>query len=989
MSAYGFVLSGMPTFQTQVEDPAGTIAVPSGPTKSAEDIQLEKFGLTWSLIESSKGNLAADKMREILSFIDDDFTPIELRCATASALLVWFSEASFDLRADVFDRFFFKTLEVIRFTLLDISVNSLSIGPGNKQRPAHYLALWLQKQCFTNNVFRARIAVDIIQLFGYLIEGRVNFADAPYDSGVQALDSEEVERAETLKVLLKCLPRDLDDELHSTFFNPEQQHAALPVLLAMHDLAEDERRCIGVAVEVAEVIGVLTADKDEALLSEFSGPLLHLVQKGHGQVLTALQRCTSFFSAQSNEFRQSISTLLPRVGFAQAAKLLEELADTNPAALLPHIDAILDRIEHEAAEEQARIMRVLLSVSLVEPQALLTSVKSAAQRTLDSLAMQANRSLFAVIIPCIKLLAAVGTWSEAAALESLSAAALIARTLHPPSQSSGQMSPTASDSSLATSLTPLPAPAPVLLNASQRPPAQQPTPSSPSRKNIALAPTAEELRLQEERLEVEAALLELFNVLKDKVAYCNLFSQSTLQAIELMRNASPSTCENILLWNSGKRARRGDRRVLLLHAGELRANQIVSSANNSPSKSTSQATKTADSAQKRSWGLFSSPSRTPSSSTSSPLKQNNDVAAIAPSPASQTMSLSQRPQPKDMPSPSSRLLSPNAAVVPLPSSSPLPIAPSSRMPPSFPSSIPFEGSNSNQINGSNVSRRLFQDAPSSLRSDTVMTSYQPPSSSLSPSAAPPMSFSEFIALQNSGALPKTSEAPQLTAAALSSRNQSAGVGYGASAKSPSLVTNTTVNSSSRDNRLPASSPGTGGISESKRNSESPSPSSTPSNTLSKERRGLMRWLLSPLSSNSKHKNRVETIKEEEEPADDKNVKEVAVQPASTTASTASTSSRNNASILNNNMASMRISNNANTSYRNNVGTSSGFSPSYKPLASNFNSNTTPLSGRHGALFSDSVNNAASNNAASFGFDLGATPSYLLSPSNSNTAGGWQ
>lgn len=65
----------------------------------------------------------------------------------------------------------------------------------------------------------------------------------------------------------------------------------------------------------------------------------------------------------------------------------------------------------------------------------------------------------------------------------------------------------------------------------------------------------------------QAAVLDSLNIIKDHCKYCNVFQAETLKVLEGCAAHNSAVYKNILTWNTGKAARRGDHKAFLLSAG--------------------------------------------------------------------------------------------------------------------------------------------------------------------------------------------------------------------------------------------------------------------------------------------------------------------------------------------------------------------------------------------------------------------------------------
>lgn len=65
----------------------------------------------------------------------------------------------------------------------------------------------------------------------------------------------------------------------------------------------------------------------------------------------------------------------------------------------------------------------------------------------------------------------------------------------------------------------------------------------------------------------QKALLDTIDIIKDRFSYCNIFHPDTLRLLESYSPSSNNTYKNIITWNSGKKARKGQQHKFLLSGG--------------------------------------------------------------------------------------------------------------------------------------------------------------------------------------------------------------------------------------------------------------------------------------------------------------------------------------------------------------------------------------------------------------------------------------
>ena len=76
---------------------------------------------------------------------------------------------------------------------------------------------------------------------------------------------------------------------------------------------------------------------------------------------------------------------------------------------------------------------------------------------------------------------------------------------------------------------------------------------------------------------IQAAILDCVNILKDQCKYSNLFHSDTLNVLEAFSVHNQAAYKNIILWNSGKSAKKGNNADFILNAGKV-PNDAVSPA---------------------------------------------------------------------------------------------------------------------------------------------------------------------------------------------------------------------------------------------------------------------------------------------------------------------------------------------------------------------------------------------------------------------------
>ena len=170
--------------------------------KSEEEIMLERYGLSWTSIESSGGNIAADNMTNILRIIEDDSITLTTRVPIASALLTWQSSVSRELRSITFEKHFFKMLEMIRLNLIEPNDYQNTNQAFGNQKPTYYIALLLQRETQQSVSFRDKIQNDVISVIQYVLKKNIDLSDMDSDGN----ETPPSIRADCIKCLMRCLP---------------------------------------------------------------------------------------------------------------------------------------------------------------------------------------------------------------------------------------------------------------------------------------------------------------------------------------------------------------------------------------------------------------------------------------------------------------------------------------------------------------------------------------------------------------------------------------------------------------------------------------------------------------------------------------------------------------------------------------------------------------------------------------------------------------
>jgi hypothetical protein len=594
---FSFPVSGVVTSETNDATNSEANGTTMTNQKSEEEILLERYGLSWSIIESSRGQVAADRMWEILQCIDDDSIPVTARASVASALLTWHSSTAVSVRDSIYSRYYFKTLEMIRFIIIEPD-NDITAGEGtvtmSSQKPGYFLAQWLQRHTTDSRPFAEKLFKDLIVALRFIAEKGVVLSD-PVDGQFDS-ESSAVVRAETVKTLLRCLPRLSEGEEVMPGSTKEDVNNAVQVLLTLTDLAGQRSHSLG--QEAAEALSGLSTAADSDALNEHLPALLSLLHRGHGQVFHTLKRVKQFTHPESSDLHAALGPLLDCVGFSETSSLMNAVAEINPMQLVPHIGSLVSELERCEERHRGDLLGVMLSVALLEPAALIDHLTTATTSCLTSLASSASSAaVLGILVPLIKVLAAVGTWSDTAALQSLKAGSRLVRHL-----------------------------------ATNPPPPPAITTDAAATPRIAFTESTVGVHVSDEALmEAQVALLELFNALKDKCPYCNLFSNETIAALETMRAANPVALDNLLLWNRGQRARVGDRQALLQHAGQLRARKLQAgggSALSSPSTAVGSPAVGTGSVEKKGFFVRLKSAMSPSQGGVAPSPQSQTIAAV-------------------------------------------------------------------------------------------------------------------------------------------------------------------------------------------------------------------------------------------------------------------------------------------------------------------------------------------------------------------------
>ncbi len=189
-----------PTNAAITADVPAVVTLPSA-TMNEEEALLDRLGLSYQIVESTSGKIAADNMATILSTIDDDYMALTLRLAVSFALLRWQAMVTEELRDEIFKKHYFKALEVIRFTMTEADDHPKNI-PFTTQKLAEHVSLFLFRESMASMKRRDMMQNDVVRVIEFAVSKGVGMTDPPSPG----IENPMTVRCETMKNLLRCLP---------------------------------------------------------------------------------------------------------------------------------------------------------------------------------------------------------------------------------------------------------------------------------------------------------------------------------------------------------------------------------------------------------------------------------------------------------------------------------------------------------------------------------------------------------------------------------------------------------------------------------------------------------------------------------------------------------------------------------------------------------------------------------------------------------------
>eukprot|EP00981_Chlorochromonas_danica_P011442 scaffold4011_cov197-Ochromonas_danica.AAC.24 len=286
---------------------------------------LELYGLAASQLQTDRGLMASQSFQNILSAIEKEELSLAYRIALAQTLLDWHRVASETMKMEILSRYQDRILEVVQVILADADgANLLQTA----QKAALQLAVLLQRQVHQNKSFQKKIYFPIVQCLTYLVDRKLVLREASTSQQQQQEEAPAI-RCETLRVLLDVLPDQVD--------GLAEVKAVVALLLR---LAPATQQAPKLQKMIIEQISTLRVD-DGNVWNDHMDALLSLYRAGHREVLHALKRCQSFFSAQSQAFLDNLDELLDQLGFDELQKVLEQV---EPAKLVRHVQRLVQQL---------------------------------------------------------------------------------------------------------------------------------------------------------------------------------------------------------------------------------------------------------------------------------------------------------------------------------------------------------------------------------------------------------------------------------------------------------------------------------------------------------------------------------------------------------------------------------------------------------------------------------------------------------------------
>jgi len=205
---------------------------------------------------------------------------------------------------------------------------------------------------------------------------------------------------------------------------------------------------------------------------------------------------------------RQMHTLLVAVGLAPLVQLLAAVAEKDARGLLLCVPSLVLELESSSsADTQQMVLDLLLAAALADPAVVAKHLPPILAVLCPLVAPQPPSPVPSCSLPLLKLLAAVGVRSrdEAVTTQCLAAVARAARRLVASEKGSEQLG---------------------------------------------------------------AAVLEALNVLKDRSKFCNVFHNDTIAALGGLKEHNEHAFDNLIRWNRGKKAWKGNLEHFLLTGGQ-------------------------------------------------------------------------------------------------------------------------------------------------------------------------------------------------------------------------------------------------------------------------------------------------------------------------------------------------------------------------------------------------------------------------------------
>lgn len=476
---------------------------------------LEELRLTASLISESNGQSSTANMDQILQLLNDPISSCRTQESVYSTVTSWQSLAS---NEEIENTMIAHSSSIFDYILRIIKSGSdADFGLPNMQISAYHLTSCIQKQMknSTSSSFIAKMVPAVLTVIRCLSQSGIYLREKSPNSTESNVSS----RAESVKLLIKCIPTDTNNyisETISTFFSFMKliSVAATPVLRG-------------------EIVGGLVAigQRDKSLFDPHIYDLVSAMRFGEADELIFILRGNYkvFNELAPKVLEHNVHYLVTLFGFPSLSEALLLIATTDSGAskLSSSVTTLTKDMECiQAAGAVQPLITLLLRVATVRPASVSRHLAS-----------------------CLYAYKYVAAQDEGCNhIELLQEETVGARRTDTVSYSAGVDSPLMTSVLLVSLLK--------LLAAVSR--------AGVEETYASLSHLTSILRCGKVRTSVEMnALIGAIDIAKNKCPKGDIFADDTLAALSVISHANRSSYANIMKWNKGKWALEGDFRAYI------------------------------------------------------------------------------------------------------------------------------------------------------------------------------------------------------------------------------------------------------------------------------------------------------------------------------------------------------------------------------------------------------------------------------------------